>query len=104
MDNKRKVCQRCGYVHGSDDARVLNRFSGIPSGFIAKHGDAQRHTREQAEYDECTWRVTQPSSTVETAVTAIALQTTPAKTTNLKEPFPAALMEVAAPTPKRRSS
>jgi len=52
-----RVCQRCGFVHGSDDAYAINRFSQNKIKFIARHGETQRFTRAEAEQDECNWRI-----------------------------------------------
>lgn len=52
-----RVCSRCGYIHGTDDARRVNRFSAKPATFMAKHGHTLRATREEAEKDECAWRI-----------------------------------------------
>ena len=58
-----RTCQRCGYVHSSDNARVVNRFSAGEKIFIAKHGNIQRRTRTEAEHDECNWRINKNAQT-----------------------------------------
>ena len=51
-----RVCHLCGYVHASDAARRMNRFSAGKKIYVAKHGNIQRSTRVEAEKDECSWR------------------------------------------------
>lgn len=95
-----RVCQRCGYVHGTDDARVVNRFSAGEKIFIAKHGNIQRFTRAEAEYDECTWRINKNAQT-ENGTEKISEIVVPENTikhqpTEKIYQFPAAMIEVAA--------
>ena len=52
----KKICNKCGYVHGSDDARAINRFSAKKETlYVARHGGKHRRTREEAERDECAY-------------------------------------------------
>ena len=53
----KKICGECGYVHGSDDARAINRFSpDRPTLYVAQHSNVHRLTRKDAERDECMFR------------------------------------------------
>ena len=53
----KKICGECGCVHGSDDARAINRFSADKATlYVAQHGGAYRRTREEAERDECAYK------------------------------------------------
>jgi len=94
-----RVCQLCGFVHKSDDAYAINRFSQDISKFVARHGKIQRPTRAEAERDECNWRIHRATKT-ENARKAIPKISIPEKTVKSEppkiQPFPAAMMEIAA--------
>lgn len=92
-------CLRCGYVHCSDDARAINRFSHDKSAFIAKHGQIPRPTRAEAELDECTWRINNKPQVL--FISESALETSgqvemSEKAIKTVQPFPTSLMEIAA--------
>lgn len=89
-----KVCSRCGYIHCSDDAQAVNRFSGRLK-FVAKHGHIPRDTRAEADFDECTWRVSRnilpPPAKYKDVEEAVIVE----KPSVPVAPFPAAEMEIA---------
>lgn len=91
-----RVCDRCGYIHCSGDVGAIGRFSGQPK-FVAKHGHIPRDTRAEADYDECTWRVSrniQPPPVVSAEKPIIEVEAI--KPLLPSPPFPAAEMETAA--------
>lgn len=50
------LCDRCGWVHASDDARAISRFSNR-RGFRANYPDSPlRATQAEAERDMCNRR------------------------------------------------
>lgn len=90
-----RICNRCGYIHCSDDARAVGRFSGQPR-FVAKHGHIPRDTRAEADYDECTWRVSRNIEPPIVEKQAVTIEVEAIKPRLPSPPFPAAEMETAA--------
>ena len=95
-----RACPSCGHIHTSDDARCVNRFSEKPKRFIAQHGHTLRHTRQEAEKDECAWRVENKAKQLSAIQhqprkkqVEIALKSVVKK---IPPEFPAAKMEIAA--------
>ena len=94
-----RVCNRCRYIHCSDDARAINRFSGQLR-FVARHGHIPRQTRAEADYDECSWRVSNnilpPPVRYKAVEEAVIVEVEPIKVLAPASPFPAAEIEIAA--------
>ena len=91
------ACPLCGYVHSSDDAQAVGRFLATPTTFIAKHGCVPRRTREEAESDECAWRVSNAEQREAKPCQAeLALPMVVKQTPKPAQTFPAATMEIAA--------
>lgn len=102
MSNSR-VCLRCGSVHSSDDVRAIGRFSVESMTYVAKHGHLARLTREEAENDECAWRIDESTKSQPKAeIVPMAIQmelplkVVTEKKPNSAHPFPSITMEVAA--------
>lgn len=107
-------CPQCGFVHASNDARAVGRFTRSAAGYAADFGGAPvRTTRAEAEADMCTHRATssrlcgrmdrQPSSkgtalsSTDSPVSATRVRILPEALQPQEPPsFPAAAMEVAA--------
>lgn len=92
-----RVCATCGYVHASNDARAVGRFTGEPRFVAADAGTPSRATRAEAEADQCTWRASRPASPPAAPSHRSSPPSSPvAVPSSEPQPFPASLIETAA--------
>lgn len=91
------TCSACGFVHGSNWARAVDRFGGAPGYVAAGAPTPVRATRAEAEADECAWRAARRDEVRLTVAPSPAARVTPPEAPKPPPgPFPAARMETAA--------
>ena len=92
--NRRTPCPECDYIHASNDAIAVGRFTASPTYRAANAPASERTTRVEAEADECRWRQSRPAAPV-SEPTALRPPVVKAPAPE-PEPFPAERMESAA--------
>lgn len=92
------ACETCGFIHTANDARAVGRFGPDPKYVAANAPTPLRETRQQAEADECAWRIeeSQRRATSAEVTKPPVRQVAPVEPRPDPAPFPAVTMETAA--------